>query len=105
MKTLKKSLLGIGCALSLCACGDSDRESLPNFLNEQQTAEIVPAPLADGSGWVLVDRDGKQLSKKYAEIGYLHEGLAVFAQTEANDSTVNGRKLYGYLDHDGKVAI
>lgn len=105
MKTLKKSLLGIVSAFTLCACGGGGNESLPNFINEQQTAEIVPAPLADGSGWVLVDRDGKQLSKKYAEIGYLHEGLAVFAQTEANDSTVNGRKLYGYLDHDGKVAI
>lgn len=104
MKTLK-SIFGIACTLMLCACGGGSSDTLPKFISERSSADIVPIPYADNSGWVLVNSEGREVSQKYDEISFLHEGLAVFAKTETNDSTDETTKLYGYLDAEGKVAI
>lgn len=104
MKTLK-SIFSIACTLMLCACGGGSSYTLPKFISERSSADIVPIPYADNSGWVLVNSEGREVSQKYDEISFLHEGLAVFAKTETNDSTDETTKLYGYLDAEGKVAI
>lgn len=106
MKTLKKSLLGLWGILSLCACSSGDGTSLPKYIEEELTAETVPVYFADSSGCALVNCEGKQVGEKYFEIGYLHEGLAVFAKKEYNpESEDEEAKFYGYLDSKGNVAI
>lgn len=72
-------------------------EPVYSYINEYKEGLAVAA---DGSGYVVLDQNGKVISQKYQYIGDYSGGRAAYSVMSQDGSI-----FYGYLDETGKPAI